>query len=89
MSLSVSILPSTEQVCQRNYISKISKKISFCSKHTIFLHKFLCVLSVYMIKGFFVMDTLILPNAINTLNCHLYICVSPRLIHLHKGFKKG
>ena len=36
------------------------------------------------------MDTLILPNAINTLNCHLYICVSPiRLIHLHKGFKKG
>ena len=88
MSLSVSILPSTEQVCQRNYISKISKKSHF-AQNTIFLHKFLCVLSVYMIKkGFFVIDTLtlILPNAINTLNCHLYICVNPELIPLHKGF---
>ena len=65
--MSLSIPLSTEQVC---------------SKHTIFLYKFLYVLSIYIIKGFFVMDTLtlILPNAINTLNCHLYICISPGIL---------
>ena len=33
--------------------------------------------------------TLILPNAMDTLNRHLYICVSPGLIHLDKGFRRA